>query len=325
MRIKKELVLLIIIIILLSLYLALRSRDRTHYSLPELPEISRNEISKIEIARQDSSIFLQKNGDMWEIIPQEWPVEDYIVSNMLEVMEELTFTTLVSESKSYERYGLAEDEKLTVRAWAGDTLKLEFEIGKKVPTSQHTFVKLPNNHRVYHAQDEFKWKFDQTIDKLRVKTVLSFEEDKIQEISITKEEKSNTFIRQQISVEDDSGKEEIDDKETSEKKTIWVNTEGEKWDKEKMADLLNTLSELNCEKYIDEGQKEDFKNPICDVLVKGEKQYSLSIFASEEKDGSGYPGVSSENPYPFLLSEDEAKKIMTIPDKMSETTDEKTD
>ena len=112
MRIKKELVILIIVIILLSIYLTLRSRDRTHYSLPELSELSREEITKIEIARSEGSIFLQKEEDTWNIIPQKWPVEDYIVGNMLEAMEELKVTTLVSESKNYERYGLSDKEKL---------------------------------------------------------------------------------------------------------------------------------------------------------------------------------------------------------------------
>lgn len=322
MRIKKELVILIIVIILLSAYLALRSRDRTHYSLPELSELSREEITKIEIARPEGSIFLQKEGDTWNIIPQKWPVEDYIVSNMLEAMEELIVTTLVSESKNYERYGLSDSEKLIVRAWAGESLKREFEIGKKAPAVQHTFIKLPDNHRVYHAQNEFRWKFDQTIEKLRAKTILAFEKEEVKEISITKNNKSYLFIPEKISKEKDPEKNNTKSEGSPEEKTVWVDSEGEQWDKEKAEDLLYALSELNCEKFIDEGQKKDLKNPICDVLIKGKQEYRLSIFTPVEDGGKGYPGVSSESPYTFILSEEEAKKIMSATDKIPAKTDE---
>jgi hypothetical protein len=318
MRIKKELVILIIVIILLSAYLALRSRDRTHYSLPEISELSREEITKIEIARSEGSIFLQKEGDTWNIIPQKWPVEDYIVSNMLEAMEELKVTTLVSESKNYDRYGLSDNEKLIVRAWAGESLKREFEIGKKVPASQHTFIKLPDNHRVYHAQNEFRWKFDQTIEKLRAKTILAFEKEEVKEISITQNDKSYLFIPEKPSKEKDDTKSEG----SPEEKTVWVDSNGEKWDEEKAEDLLYALSELNCKKFIDEDQKKDLKDPICDILIKGKQEYRLSIFSPIEDEGKGYPGISSESPYTFILSEEDAKKLMSATDKIPAKTDE---
>ena len=38
---------------------------------------------------------------------------------MLDVIEELTLTALVSESKNYVRYDLSHDEKITVKAWKG--------------------------------------------------------------------------------------------------------------------------------------------------------------------------------------------------------------
>lgn len=198
MRIKKEIVILVVIIILLSVYLVFRSQDRTHYSLPEIQDIAREEISRIEIAKAGSSINIKKDGDVWKIVPQEWPVEGYIVTNMLEVLESLTITTLVSESKSYNRYGLEENEKLVVKAWAGDSLKFEFEIGKKAPSSDHTFIKLADDHKVYHAKDEFQWKFDQTIEDLREKEVISLEEEKIREININREGKSYRFVRQEV-------------------------------------------------------------------------------------------------------------------------------
>ena len=129
MRIKKEIIILIAIIIILSIYLMLRKKDHTRYDLPELPEISSKEISKIEVLRKASSFTLVKKNNNWVIPPNDYPADMIIVNNMLEALEELSITTLVSESKSYDRYGLDEDNKVSVKAWTDGTVKLDFDIG----------------------------------------------------------------------------------------------------------------------------------------------------------------------------------------------------
>ena len=51
MKTKKEYIILAIIIIALSVYLVMRRSDRTLYELPEIPQVSQKEITRLEITR----------------------------------------------------------------------------------------------------------------------------------------------------------------------------------------------------------------------------------------------------------------------------------
>lgn len=317
MKPKKEYFILGAVIVALSLYLILRSRDRTHYELPVIPEIARKEISKIEISKAETSIVLNKKGDTWRIGPHGYPSSDDKVKGMLDTIEKLSVTALVSESKNYERYDLHDDEKVTVKAWIGDNLKREFEVGKAASSYRHTFVKLAGDHRVYHARGNFRGRFDQTVDSLRDRTVLSFEQSEIQEIRITKGERSAVFGRTQVPVEVSAVQEsEAQGQQPSTTETIWQSADGKEADESKLNSLLATLSKLRCEKYIDDRKKEDFQNPIYTLRLKGAQEYALSIFAKEDENAKSYPAISSENEYPFLLPGSQVDRIMTDPEDM---------
>lgn len=323
MKIKKEYSILLAVIIALSLYLTLRNPDRTQYQLPEVPEVDRKDISKIEIAKPDISIVLNKQGGSWHIAPQAYSADTDMVKNMLDVIEKLTLTALVSESKNYDRYNLNDNEKIVVKAWKEDTLRREFEVGKAATSYRHTFVKLAGDDRVYHARGNFRDKFDQTVDNLRDKTVLSFDQTEIREIRIAKGEQLMVFGRKQVPVEVTAGKEaEVRSPPSPKAETVWQTAEGKKGDESKLSRLLTTLSNLRCEKYIDDRKKEDFTNPIYALQLKGLQEYTLSIFAKTDKSDKNYPAVSSANDYPFLLSDRQADDIMSNPDEMLQKSDE---
>ncbi len=311
MKIKIEYTILITIIVAVSLYLILRNPDRTHYQLPKIPEITETDISKIEILRPDTTIVLSKKDDDWEISPHGYLADSYKVKNMLDTIEELSLTALVSESKNYNRYDLGDDKKISVRAWTGETLKREFEVGKAATSRRHTFVKLANDDRVYHARGDFRAKLDQTVEDLRDKTVLSFDQNEIEEIHITKGEQVVAFARKEVP--ENVGTSQGPDAKTppTEKaETIWQTADGKEGDETQLKRLLTALSSLQCEKFIDGQKKEDFTNPICSIQLKGAKGYTLSFFAKTKNDAKNYPAVSSENDYPFFLPEWQADTLM---------------
>ena len=127
MKGKREYIILIAVIVALLLYLFLRKSERIRYQLPELPNVAGPEISKIEIAKLNTSIILSKKDKRWYITPQGYPADNDKVKDMLAIIGELTLTDLVSESKNYNRYDLSSDKKITVSAWAeGDRLRREF-------------------------------------------------------------------------------------------------------------------------------------------------------------------------------------------------------
>jgi hypothetical protein len=310
MKIKKEYFMLAGVLVALILYLDLHRSDRTHYKLPEMTKVSGKQISKLEVDKAGKTLVLNKKDNTWYIGAKEYPADSAKVKKMLDVIEELNLTALVSESKNYVRYDLTHDKKITVKAWQGKTLSREFDIGKAATTYQHTFVKLADDPNVYHAIGNFRGKFDQTVDALRDKTVLSFTEKAIREITLTKDKSTMILSRKQISEQEGNKKDKPGKtSKESETKIVWQNAEGKIKDKEKVKSLLRFLNPLKCETYINDAKKDDFKNPTCALSLKGDKEYSLSLFAKKDEDVKTYPAISSENAYPFLLSDSQGNSI----------------
>ena len=324
MKLKKEYPILVAVVIALVLYLVLRNTDRIHYQLPDVPQVDGKQITKLEITRSGQLILLNKKDNNWFVGPDNYPADSNKVKSMLEIVEKLILTTLVSESKNYFRYDLSADKKVVVKAWSGNRLDREFEIGKAATTFRHTHVKLSADPNVYHAQGEFRRRFDQSIDDLRDLSVLSFDQDDIREIQITEGKTLIVVIQKDFK---ESAGEKTDpntksDQETKAKK-IWETPDGKKVDMSKLKHLLSTLSRLKCEKFIPKNKKTEFKDPIYEIQLKGTKNYSLSLFAKEGKEEKIYPAISSENDYPFYLADHQVDDLKTNIKKMLEPESEK--
>jgi hypothetical protein len=326
MKIKKEYLILLLIIVALSVYLFMRKEDRTLYELPVLPGISKKDISKIEITKGQTSLVLNKKDDQWVIGAQQYPADKNKINEMLDASEKLTLTALVSESKNYIRYDLTDEKKINVKAWQADTLKRNFDIGNAASSFRHTFVKLADDDRVFHARENFRNKFDQSVDNLREKTVFSVQVSDIDQIRITKDQQSLTLNRTPVGEADKP--QETDQAAASTSPTInaeWQTADGKIADKPTLNRLLSSLTNLRCDKFIEDRKKEDFTAPLYTVQLKGAKDYNLSIFAKLKDDDPDFPAISSENDYPFLLSKANAESIMQDPDKLLKQpeTDEK--
>lgn len=311
MKIKKEYIILLAVIIGLSFYLFTRQTNRALYELPQLPEMSGKEISKIEISGPEAKIVLKKVVESWLIGPEEYPASKNKVRQMIETIKGLTLTALISESKDYVRYDLTDEKKISVKAWIDDTLEREFDIGKTASSSQHTFVRLSGDTFVYQARDNFRNTFDQKVRDIRDKSVLSFAISDIREVRLAKEGQSLVFNRREVQSEDKDKKEDDPAGKTAPiPVSIWQAADGQKGDESKLNSLLGTLSQLECDSYITDRDKKAFTEPIYTIQVKGTKDYSLSIFAVREKETDTYPATSSENRYPFMLPEWKAKDLM---------------
>ena len=317
MKLKKEYFILTAILVALILYLALHRSNRTHYQLPELSEVTGNHISKLEITTSGNSIIFNEKDNTWYIEPKGYRADPTKVKKMLDVIEKLKLTALVSESKNYIRYDLNNDKNIHVKAWQGNTLLREFDIGKTAPTYKHTFVKLPNDPNVYHARGDFRRNFDRPVDDFRDKTILSYSQNTIQGIKLTHEGKTIYISRKEIPETLPEKKDEPADKASKEAKTktVWEDTDGHEVAPFKVNSLLSFLNSLECERYLDDSKKEDFKNPIYNVTLKGEKEYSLLVFAKKDKDAKNYSAISSENESPFSLSD---TQVDTIKSKLGE-------
>ena len=311
MKFKKEYVILLVIIIGLSIYLYSRRSDRTLYQLPELPEVSAKKISKIEITGTGEKIVLNKADESWTIGSEAYPAADNKVRQMIESIEQLTLTALISESKNYVRYDLTEDQKISVKAWAGGTLSRSFAIGKTDSSLKHTFVMLAEDPKVYQARSNIRSKFDQSIEDIRDKSVMSFSTDDIKEIQLLQGDRSVTLKREQAETAEDTA-----DQKAPKSEAVWKTPEGKRADGAKVNDLLSTLSNLDCDTYITDRTKADFSGPTYAIKLKGEKDYAISLYVKQEKEEKDYSATSSENEYPFRLPEWRAKNLMPDLDEL---------
>ena len=82
--------------------------------------------------------------------------------------------------------------------------------------------------------------------------------------------------------------------------------------------MVTTLSNLRCEKYIDDKKEEDFIDPIYTIVLKGTEDHTLNLFAKTEQEAKNYPAVSSGNDYPFLLPQWQAENLMKKPEDLLE-------
>ncbi len=320
MKIKKEYIILAAIILALALYLYFEEGQRTLYQLPELPKLSAKDISKIEIEKADGKLILKKTGDGWYIAPQDYPVDPDRIKGINTTLEKLRLTAMVSEAKNYKRYDLSPDKRIRVKAWTGDSLGREFDIGKAVPSSRHTFIRLPGDDRIYHARDDFRNQFDRSTGEFRDKTVLNFDTTTIQEISLARDQQVLVLKRTQVPLEKDAAGEK--DKTQLKAEIIWQSEDGRKGDETRLNRLLSTLSNLSCDSYIDDRQKKDFTSPTYSINLRGDRDYSLKIFPKIKEADEDYPAVSSENKYPFLLPEWKVKDVMPASEELLSKTDE---
>jgi hypothetical protein len=311
MKFKKEYAILLGVLVVLVLYLVLHSSDQTHYDLLRLPEITPASISSIEVVKPDLTYQLTRKDDQWRIEPGDFPADDTKAADMLNAIRNLNITALVSESGNYSRYELDDTRKISVKAWAGDTLKRDFMIGKPASTYRHTHVRVADHAGVYHAEGNFRDDFDLDIDQLRDKQVLQFETDTIREIHITREKEKFLITQTTQQAQSSAGDDEKEASKTaSDTATVWQTTTGKTVQMDDIKALLSKLSHLQCESYLENLQKKDMKAPVMTFELKSEdSSCTLSIFRQENEVDSGFPGISSQNDDVFRLAEYQVENI----------------
>ena len=322
---KKEYLILAAIIVVLGAYLYFQDANRSEYELPAISSVAAKEVTQLTLEKSGHQILLKRDGDDWTLGEEKFLADSNKVKQMLAIIENFRLTALVSASKAYSRYDLDEDKRIAVKAYIGDRVVREFDVGKEADTYQHTFVKLPKDPNIYHAQKDFKRTFDVTIDDLRDKKVLSLSPSTITEFSVVSLDKSVTLAQKEVPAEEEAGVEEKKTDKTpsaeedkAESKHIWQDAAGNTVKEETVTGFLSKFSHMTCNGYIKDKTKKDYKDPILTVTLKGAQTDTLSIFEKKEDD-IVYPAVSSQNGYPFTLSKSLMDQIQNGMDALMPT------
>ena len=310
-RQKEYMVLAAVILILVVVLLISTGRNKMSYKLPKLDKIDAEVLSKIEITKGDDSLLLERGQEGWSIMPKGYAAERAKVEDMLEVIDNLTLTELVSDKKNYERYELDEENKIHIKAWDKENVLREFYIGKVSSTYSHTYIRIADDANVYHARDSFRSTFEQNESGLRDKSVMDFDAEEITGLTVTGEFGTLELKREIVPVLTDSEQEDQDAGAGEEE--AWLTQDGRRADKSEIDALLSKLSGLKCDSFLDEMEKEILEDPVYTLTAKGAKDYELKIFEKGE-DEDEYPALSSENGYPFLLTKWTAESFMKKPE-----------
>ncbi len=296
MKIKKEYIILFIIIAVLVLYIFLRKENRMQYDIPEISKLDQEKILSIEIMTKDKNISILRQGENWVIGKEKYTALAPAISDMLDFLEKPVFMSVISESKNYARYGLDEESSLSVTAAAAGGSQRSFEIGTKPTGQRYTFIKLENDNRVLSARGDLRDIFTTDIDKLRDKKVISFDADEINSIELVTKDRIFTAVRKEKPSEM-NGSEET----KQETEYIWQDPDEKELDGSLITGILREISTLRCLSYFYDKTKQDFKDPVHTIRLRGKKDYTLQVYNKEE-DENDYSVTSSESPNPFKIS-----------------------
>lgn len=188
MRNKKKYLTLLGILAALVLILLLPKLNK-----PSLPKTkAMKSVDKIEIIKPNGeTLTFIDNGDVWLINPGEYVADEDLLNRAMTAMLAFKITDHVSFGKSLNNYGLEESERLEIKAYEGDKVKLDFYMGKVGETYRHTYVQLPKNKNVYLANDHLNDIFNKDASQFKSKTICEISPDEVSEIHM--EENGNKY------------------------------------------------------------------------------------------------------------------------------------
>jgi hypothetical protein len=300
---KKEYLIPLVIIALVASYLYFRRTDQVNYQLPQLAAVDIKAVTSIQVSSGGQNVTIKGKDRAWTIEPAGYPADFLKVQKMLHDIGALELTDMVSDSKNYSRYDLGPDGRITVKAYAGERLVRQFDVGKVAPSSRHTYVMLPGDPRVYQAKDSFRDDFQGTATSFRDRKVLGFVMDDVRKATITMGARSVTLTRS--TPEDKPGA-----------PAVWVSAAGKEASKSDMDLLVSTLSSLECSAFLDALKKADLGSPTATVTLTGGTDYTFSAYP---KKGAVTPLASSGSDYVFTLQDYQLDAILKALEKLSKT------
>jgi len=154
---------------------------------PKILSVADNQIQQIRISKPDSSpIVLKKLADKWAIAePKAMPADADAVNSLSSSAGTLNADRLIDEHPTnLAQFGLdkpKEEVDLTLKDGKTDKLLL----GADTPSGSDTYAKLESKPAVYTIPSYTKSSFDKSVNDLRDKRLLPFDQDKLTSVALT--------------------------------------------------------------------------------------------------------------------------------------------
>ena len=157
-------------------------------------------VSELQVTSGDGTVTeLTRDGDSWQVVsPVQTTADDTTASSIASSLASLEVRRVIAGGEEdpdgpvdLEPFGL-DNPSLDVGFAAAGAETRHLLIGDQTPTGSDRYAKLSDSNRVFLIASYLNFTFDKTTFDLRDKTILDFERDDVDVLSITME---NRVIR----------------------------------------------------------------------------------------------------------------------------------
>ncbi|MEZ4301567.1 MAG: DUF4340 domain-containing protein [Polyangiaceae bacterium] len=207
-----------------------------------------DKITKIEIANADrSKVTLEKKGDTWELTdPVSAKADQANVKSVLDNLKELKLKESITKSADlYGQYDLTDEKAVHVVAYKGADKAVDLYFGKSGSRGQ--VVRVGGRDGVFIGEKYSSYLYARDVKSWRERTILKFEDANA--IQITVENKNGLFS---FSKNDDKWSGSMTERDKDGKLKSAPEAKWEKFEPEKVKEMLRTYKALNAEDFGDD-------------------------------------------------------------------------
>lgn len=233
-----------------------------------------------------TSILAVKDGGNWVLTDAKYPADAAEAENLSAALESIKVLDTVSRGGDDERYGFEGSAAVAVTAKKGGTVVRQLRIGKAAMTGQQSYAKLDGGAETLLVSGNLGRVFGKNLDQLRDKRIAAFKQEEAVAVSVAGEQPfrlSRAGERNEWTV--------VAPRESA----------GTKLDQQALSAWIGALGSLKAERFAEEGPAPGAR-PLGEIAVDlGTRTATVALYG-KSADGS-YLCLSSESPYPFLLSQ----------------------
>ena len=222
-----------------------------------LPKDDGDKITKIEIKNADkSNVTLEKKGDTWELTaPVSAKAEQANVKSLIDNLKELKIKETIARSGDlYPQYELTDEKAVHVVAYKGAEKAVDLYFGKSGSRGQ--VVRVGGRDGVFVGDKYSSYLYTREVKNWRERTILKFEDANAIQVEVENKNGKFSFSKNEdkwagtFTPRDKKGKLDKPEKK-------W-----EKFEPEKVKDLLRAYKSLNAEDFGDDKSDTGFADAV---------------------------------------------------------------
>ena len=303
MKAKQNLVLLIILVIFATVVIIVerpfenKAKKVEEEALPLFPELQADKVKKLEIKKSDKSTITLKNKDsVWYVVDkEEYPADPQAVDESIKKLQGLKKLNVVSTKK--DKHGLFEVKEgmgMEVSAFGPEDKKVaDLLIGKNGPDLFSTYIRRAESDEVFLVGEYLKGPFEREVNNWRDKRMFEFNADAVSELTIAHKDEVIAMSK------DTKGEWQL------EKPVSGIG------DKDKVQEVLRTLSALRASDFADEAATKDsgLGTPEYQISVKLADGSKKTLSVGNKKDEQFFFAKSDGKNYVYLLHKSLMEKL----------------